>query len=152
MESPDLETVEMARTLVEEIIAGRSPMAAAVPYFAPTDIGCLTPAMQEAESRIQEENDFGNRLRAAIQMSLTAAAASLRVSESLMQDFAQLSLQDRQKQLVRCACDAQACRDIAGHVAPILSGKEAPKLDALMEIKRLKSTIYERFGHWPGER
>src|SRR5689334_6992988 len=114
MESPDLETVEMARTLVDEIIAGRSPMAAAVPYFAPTDIGCLTPAMKEAESLIQEENDFGNRLRAAIQMSLAAASASLRVSESLMQDFAHLSLPERQKQLARCACDAQACRDIAG--------------------------------------
>ena len=50
MESPDLETVEMARTLVDEIIAGRSPMAAAVPYFAPTDIGCLTPAMKANRS------------------------------------------------------------------------------------------------------
>ena len=150
MESPDLETVEKARALIEEVIASRSPMAAAVPYFAPTDIGGLTPAAKEAESRIEQDNDFGNRVRAAIQMSLAAAAASLRVSESLMQDFAQLSLRDRQQELARCACDAQACKDIAGHIAPILSGKETPKLDALMEIKRLKSAIYERFGRWPG--
>lgn len=150
MESPDLETVEKTRALIEELIAHRSPMAAAVPYFAPTDIGCLAPAMQEAESRIKEENDYGNRVRAAIQMSLAAAAASLRVTESLMQDFAQLGLPERQKELQRCACDAEACKDIAGHVAAILSGREAPKLDALMEIKRLKSAIYERFGRWPG--
>jgi hypothetical protein len=150
MESPDLETVEKARALIEEVIAGRSHLTAAVPYFAPTDIGCLPPAMQEAESRIEEENDFGNRVRAAIQMSLAAAAASLRVSESLMQDFAQLGSHERQKELARCACEAQASRDITGHIAAILSGKEAPKLDALMEIKRLKSAIYERFGRWPG--
>jgi hypothetical protein len=150
MESPDLETVEKARALIEEVIEGRSHLTAAVPYFAPTDIGCLPPALQEAESRIEEENDFGNRVRAAIQMSLAAAAASLRVSEALMQDFAQLGSSERQKELARCACEAESSKDITGHIAAILSGKEAPKLDALMEIKRLKSAIYERFGRWPG--
>ena len=150
MESPDLEAVERVRALIEELIAARSHLAVSVPYFAPTDIGTLTPARQESESRIEEENDYGNRVRAAIQMSLAAAAASLRISESLMHDRTQLSLPERQKELARCACDAQDCRDIVGHVAALLTGKEAPKLDALMEIKRLKSAIHERFGRWPG--
>ena len=150
MESPDLETVERVRAVIEELITYRSHLAVSVPYFAPTDIAALTPAKQLNESRIKEENDYGNRVRAAIQMSLASAAASLRLAESLLRDDAQLDLQERRQNLARCAQDAQACRDVAGHVVALLAGKEAPKLDALMEIKKLKETIHERFGRWPG--
>ncbi|OUM00339.1 hypothetical protein A8M77_21910 [Variovorax sp. JS1663] len=140
------------RAVIEELIAYRSHLAAAVPYFAPTDIGSLTPAKQLSETRLKEENDYGNRVRAAIQMSLAAAAASLRLTESLMRDDAQLGLPERQQNLARCAQDAQACRDVSGHVVALLSGKEAPKVDALMEIRRLKAAIHDRFGQWPGSR
>jgi hypothetical protein len=152
MDSPDLETVERTRAVIEELIAYRSHLAVSVPYFAPTDIGSLTPAVQQNESRIKEENDYGNRVRAAIQMSLAAAAASMRLAESLMHDDAQLELRERQQNLARCAHEAQGCRDVAGHVVALLSGKEAPKLDALMEIRRLKSAIHERFGKWPASK
>lgn len=151
MESPDLETVERTRAVIEELIAYRSHLAVSVPYFAPTDIGSLTPAMQQSETRIKEENDYGNRVRAAIQMSLASAAASMRLAESLMRNDVQLELRERQQNLARCAQDAQECRDVAGHVVALLLGKEAPKVDALMEIRRLKSAIQERFGRWPGE-
>lgn len=149
MEIPDLDTVERARKAVEEVIASRRLGMAAVPYFAPTNLGGLPASIQEAELRIKEDNDHGNRVRAAIHMSLTAAAAALKLSEELMEGFADLPSRERQLELARCATDARAAGAAAGHAAAVLSGEESPKSDSMMEIKRLGSAILQRFGTLP---
>ncbi|VTU30570.1 MULTISPECIES: hypothetical protein [unclassified Variovorax] len=149
MEIPDLNTVVKARRAIEEVIAGRRLGTAAVPYFAPTDLGGLPASIQEAELRIKEDNDHGNRVRAAIHMSLTAAAAALKVSEDLMEGFAELPSSERQLELARCSTNARAASDAAGHAAAVLAGEESPKSDSMMEIKRLGSAIFQRFGNLP---
>jgi len=149
MEIPDLDTVEKARKTIEEVIAARRLGTAAVPYFAPTDLGGLPASIQAAELRIKEDNDHGNRVRAAIHMSLTAAAAALKVSENLMEGFAELPPQARQIELIRCAAAARAASDAAAHAAAVLAGEESPKADSMMEIKRLGSAIFQRFGNIP---
>ena len=149
MEIPDLDTVKKARTAVEQVIAGRHLGTSAVPYFAPTDLGVLPPSVQEAEQRVQEDTDFGNRVRAAIHESLTAAAKALKVSEELMRDFVSLEPHQRQRELTRCSANARAASDAAGHAAAVLAGDEAPKSDSMMEIKRLGSAIFQRFGNLP---
>jgi hypothetical protein len=149
MENSDLKTLETARTAVEEVIAGRRLGVQAVPYFAPTDLGVLPQSTQEAEQRLQEENDYGNRVRAGIHMSLTAAAAALRVSETLMKDFAYLAPGERKRELSKCSSRARAVSDAAAHAAAVLIGEEAPKTDSMTEIKRLGSAIFQHFGQLP---
>ncbi|MDM0042586.1 hypothetical protein QTH89_08265 [Variovorax sp. J22G21] len=150
MESPDLGTVQKALALVEQAISGRSHATSAVPYFAPTDIGGLPPAAQEAELRNEEEIAYGNRVRAGVHMSLAAAAASLRVCEALMKDSSQVPYSERQQELQRCAEDAQASKDLADHAIAVLAGRVPPKSDAMTEIRKIKAAVYQRFGQLSG--
>ncbi len=149
MEIPDLDTVMKARTAIEQVIAGRHLGNTAVPYFAPTDLGVLPPSMQEAEQRVQQDTDFGNRVRAAIHESLTAAAKALKVSEELMRDGVSLEPHERQRELTRCSANARAASEAAAHAAAVLAGDEAPKSDSMMEIKRIGSALFQRFGQPP---
>ena len=149
MESPDLETVQKALELVEHAIRERSHASAAVPYFALTNLGGLPPAMQEAELRNKDEIMYGNRVRAGVHMSMASAAASLRACERLMADLTHLEFRDRQKEMLRCAGETQAAKELAEHATAILSGREAPRPDAMTEIKKLKAAIYLRFGQLP---
>lgn len=146
MESPDLGTVQKALSLIEQAMTERSHATAAVPYFAPTELGGLPPTMQEAELQKAEEIAYGNRLRAGIHAAMAAARTSLRVCEALMQDTAELDYRARQKQMLRCATDAQAASKLAEQASAILQGREAPKTDAATEIKKLTAAVYERFG------
>jgi hypothetical protein len=145
LEIPDLKIVEKARAVIEELIAARHLGIPAVPYFAPTDLGFLPPALQEAEQKVQEENDYGNRVRAGVHMSLTAAVAALKVSEALMKGFTSLAPQERKRELMRCSQGAQAASDTAGQAAAVLAGLESPKSDSAMEIKRLGSALLQHF-------
>ncbi len=137
MENPDLETLDKARAAIEEVIATRYLGMQPVPYFAPTDIGVLPPTMQEAELRIQEENDYGNRVRASIHMCLTASAVALQVGQTLMKDFTLLDPAQRKAELIKCAEDAMAAADAARHASAMLSGDEQPESDSLMDVIRL---------------
>ncbi|WP_139191608.1 hypothetical protein [Variovorax sp. CF079] len=152
MENLDLETIEKARIAIEEVIAGRSLGVQAVPYFAPTDLGVLPSSQQEAELRLKEENDYGNRVRAGIHMSLSAAEAALRVAETLLRDAAYFTLSERKQELAKCANRARRASASASHAAAVLAGEEAPKTDAMMEIKRLGSAMFQRFGQVPEDK
>jgi hypothetical protein len=134
------------------VIAGRSLGVQAVPYFAPTDLGVLPSAQQEAELRLKEENDYGNRVRAGIHMSLSAAAAALWVAETLLKDFAYLAPSERKQELAKCANRARRASASASHAAAVLAGEEAPKTDAMTEIKRLGSAMFQRFGQSPEDK
>ncbi len=149
MESPDLQTIQKALELVEHAIRERSHACAAVPYFAPTNIGGLPPAIQEAELRNKDEIVYGNRVRAGVHMSMASAAASLRACEGLMGDNTHLEVRERQKDMLQCAGETQAAKELAERATAILSGRETPRLDAMTEIKKLKAAIYLRFGQLP---
>ena len=146
MQTPDLETVVMVRVALQDVISAREHGVQAVPYFAPTNIGVLSPDEQEKESNVEEETDYGNRVRAGVHLTLSAAVAALDVAEALMKDFATVDPRDRKRQLVRCSLDARVARDAAAEAAAVLSGQQAPKSDAMVEIKRLKTALFQRFG------
>jgi len=137
MRTADLETIEKARSAIEEIVASHYLGVQGIPTMAPTDFGLLPPAMQETERRIAEDTELGNRLRAAIHMCLSAASVSLEVTQRLMGDFAELSLADRAKALTKCAEDAMAASDAARHGAGILAGEEPPETESFFEISRV---------------
>lgn len=134
MRTADLETIENARSAIEEIVATRYLGVQSVPSLAPTDFGLLPPAQQEAELRFAEENEHGNRLRAGIHMCLSAASVALEVSQRLMGDFADLQRADRIKALMKCSEDAMAASDAARHAAGILAGEELPETESFFEI------------------
>lgn len=146
MQTPDLETIERARVALQMVILARECGAQAVPYFAPTNIGTLLPNEQEKELNVKEETDYGNRVRAGIHMTLSAAVAAIEVAETLMKDFATVDPKDRKRELVRCSLSARIARDAAAEAAAVLSGQQAPKSDAMVEIKRLKTALFQRFG------
>lgn len=146
MQTPDLETVAMVRVALQEVISARAHGVRAVPYFPPTNFGVLSPDEKEKESNVEEETDYGNRVRAGIHLTLSAAVAALEVAEALMKDFATVDPKDRKRQLIRCSLDARVARDAAAEAAAVLSGQQAPSSDAMVEIKRLKSALFERFG------
>jgi len=146
MQSPDLETVQRVRDTLQEVISAREHGAQAVPYFAPTDIGTLPLYEQEKELSVKEETDYGNRVRAGIHMMLSAAASALEVAEELMKNFDVLDAKDRKRELIRCSLNARVSRDAAAEAAAVLSGQQAPKSDAMVEIRRLKSALLQRFG------
>jgi len=146
MQSPDLETVEMVRVALQKVISAREHGVQAVPYFAPTDIGVLSPDERQKESNVEEETDYGNRVRAGIHMTLSTAVAALEVAEALMKDFATVEPKDRKRELIRCSLNARVARDAAAEAAAVLSGQQAPKSDAMVEIKRLKTALFQRFG------
>lgn len=146
MQTPDLETIEMARVALQMVILEREYGAQAVPYFAPTNIGTLLPNEQEKELNVKEETDYGNRVRAGIHMTLSAAVAAIEVAETLMKDFATVDPKDRKRELVRCSLSARIAREAAAEAAAVLSGQQEPKSDAMVEIKRLKTELFQRFG------
>jgi hypothetical protein len=146
MQTPHLEAVENARMAIEDVITVRELGVRAVPYFAPTDIGTLPPFVQEEELRVEEENDYGNRVRAGIHMTLSAAVAALGVAEDLMKAFATIDPVDRKKELLRCSLNSHIVVDAASEASAVLSGQLAPKADAMVEIKRLKTVLAQRFG------
>ncbi len=146
MESPDLGTVQKALALVEQAMDERSHASAAVPYFAPTEIGGLPPSKQEAELRNAEEIAYGNRLRAGVHVAMASASASLRVCEALMKDLSQMEYPDRVRNMHRCATEAHSAAGLAEHAAAVLEGREPPKADTRTEIKKLSAAFYQRFG------
>ena len=146
MESPDLGTVQQTLRSIESVISGRQHAVPAVPYFAPTDIGGLPPAMQESEMLNREEIAYGNRLRASIQMSLESAAASLRVCAELMKDSAQATYSQRIDELLRCGGEAEEAISLAKNAAALITGRTLPKPDPLTDIRKLKASVLRRFG------
>ncbi|MDN8618056.1 hypothetical protein [Variovorax ginsengisoli] len=146
MKSLDLETVQMVRVALQEVISAREHGVHAVPYFAPTDIGALPPSEQEKELGVREETDYGNRARAGIHLTLSAAVSALEVAEVLMRDLTIVDSRDRKRELLRCSLNARMARDAAAEAAAVLSGQQAPKSDARVEVNRLKSELFERFG------
>ena len=73
----DLEMLEKARAAIQEVVAGRRLGVQAVPYFSPVDLAAHHPSIQRAERRLQEQNDYGNRVRAGIHISLMADRKSV---------------------------------------------------------------------------
>ncbi|SEB10051.1 hypothetical protein [Variovorax sp. YR216] len=146
MQSPDLETVKKVRVALQQVISAREHGVQAVPYFAPTDIGTLPSYERERELNVKEETDYGNRVRAGVHMTLSAAVSALEVAEALMENFDIVDAKDRKRELIRCSLNARVARDAAAEAAAVLSGQQAPKSDAMVEIKRLKSALFQRFG------
>jgi predicted signal transduction protein with EAL and GGDEF domain len=137
MRIPELDAIDAARKAIDEIVATRYLGVQAVPGLAPTDFGMLPPAMQEAELRMAEDAEIGNRLRAGIHMCLSAASVALELSQTLIGNFPALDRADRAKALLKCAEDALAASDAARHAAAVLAGEEKPETDAFFEISRI---------------
>lgn len=146
MQSLDLEAVSTVRVALQEMISARKHGVQVVPYFAPTNIGVLSHDAQEKEASLKEETDYGNRVRASIHMTLSAAVASLEVAEALMKDFDTADAKERNQELIRCSLNARVARDAAAEAAAVLSGQQAPKSDGMVEIKRLRTALFRRFG------
>lgn len=136
MQTEDLRMIEQARMTIEEIVTahyfGVQPSA----QLGATDFAALPPHMQEAEHRITEENEANNRLRVGLHMCLSAASVALQVSETLMNDFAALSPDDRARALLKCSEDAMAAADAARHAAAVLSGEELPATEAFFDTSQ----------------
>lgn len=132
---------------VEALIEGRQHASPAVPYFEPTNMGGLPPAMQESEMQNKDEIAYGNRLRAGIQLSLATAAASLRVCSDLMKDSAQATYSQRMHEMQRCASDAEGVVNLAKDASAILAGRATPKADPSTDIRKLGASVFRRFGH-----
>ena len=75
-----------------------------------------------------------------------SAVSALEVAEALRENFAILDAKDRKRELIRCSLNAHVARDAAAEAAAVLSGQQAPKSDAMVEIRRLKSALFQRFG------
>ncbi|MEJ8859875.1 hypothetical protein WKW79_35370 [Variovorax robiniae] len=133
----DLQTIEHARTSIEEIITTRYLGIQAVPTLSATDFAQLTPEQREAERRIGEENERGNRMRVGLHMCLSAASVALQTAESLMSDLPALTPAQRAQALIKCAEDAMAASDAARHASAVLSGDELPETDSFYEASRL---------------
>ncbi len=137
MYTEDLKSIEHARLMIEDIVTARYFGVQAVPTLAETDFAALPPALQEAERRISEENEHGNRLRVGLHMCLSAATVALQVSETLMHDFPELTPAERARALLKCSEDAMAAADAARHAAAVLAGEEPPETEAFFEISRM---------------
>ncbi|RYY91691.1 MAG: hypothetical protein EOO24_30770 [Comamonadaceae bacterium] len=137
MQTEDLKTIEHARTTIEEIVTARYLGVQAVPSLCATDFAALPPAMQEAELRIVEENEHGNRLRVGLHMCLSAASVALQVSQTLMHDFPDLAPPERARALLKCSEDAMAAADAARHAAAVLAGEELPETESFFESSRM---------------
>ncbi|RYF76827.1 MAG: hypothetical protein EOO22_00880 [Comamonadaceae bacterium] len=131
MENIDLETLIKARAAIEEIIAERYSGLTRVPYFAPTDIGGFPAPVQIAELKIKEEAEYGNRVRSAIHMCLTASAVAMQVAETLMKNFATVEPARRHKFLKVCAEDVAAAADLSRHTARLLSGEGPAEMETM---------------------
>jgi hypothetical protein len=137
MRTADLDSIEKARAVVENIVASRYLGVQAVPSFAPTDFGMLPSSLQALERRIAQDNDHGNRIRVGIHMCLSAASVALQVSEALMNGLADLLPTERAEALLRCGEDALAASDAARHASLVLTGEELPETDAFFEVTRV---------------
>jgi len=137
MKTNDLQTIEHARTSIEEIITTRYLGIQAVPTLSPTDFAELAPAQRETERCIAEENERGNRMRVGLHMCLSAASVALQTAERLMSDFPELTPQQRAQALLKCAEDAMAASDAARHASAVLSGDELPETDSFFEASCL---------------
>jgi hypothetical protein len=132
----ELSTIESARCAIETVLADRALGKNPVPYFAPTDLAGLPPAMQEAELRVREDTVLFNRTRASIYMCLTAAHAALEVTLSLMDESLSLSHRDGARKLMTLADHAEAASEAAHHASLVLMGRATPPADNSMEIRR----------------
>ncbi|MEJ8824954.1 hypothetical protein WKW80_23485 [Variovorax humicola] len=137
MNTSDLTVIERARTSVEDIITSRYLGIQAVPTLSPSDFAQLTPAQQEAERWMAEENERGNRMRVGLHMCLSAAIVALQTAEKLMHDFPDLPPQLRTQALLKCSEDAMVASDAARHAAAVLSGEEIPETESFFESSQL---------------
>lgn len=136
MRAEEIESIERAKTIIEEIVASHYLGEQASTCMGPTDFGFLSTDMQRVEIQITEEDNQGTRLRAGLQMCLSTASVALEVTRTLMNGFADLPPKDREKVLAKCAEDAMAASDAARHAAAVLAGEEKPETDAFFEVTR----------------
>ncbi|MDM0030347.1 hypothetical protein [Variovorax saccharolyticus] len=134
---PDLEVLESARRALEGVMAGRYLGMQAVPYFAATDLGELSPSAAELEKRRREEHDHGNRVRAGLHVVLTAAAGAIEIGKNLMQCLGDPSDPRSSREMIQCAADARVVSEASLHASRLLSGEQAPAPDTVMEIARI---------------
>lgn len=66
VESSDLEVVQETLRSIEALLVARQYSSPAVPYFEPTNMAGLPPAMQESELQNRDEITYGNRIRASV--------------------------------------------------------------------------------------
>ena len=125
MHIPDLESLEKARHGIEGVVSARYLEQQAVPYFAPTELGALSPTRQDAELRMAEENDQENVVRVSIHMCLASAVAALRVSEALLRNSARLTARDRARVLSQCSADMRTAATAALRASSVLAGKQS---------------------------
>ncbi len=137
MQMEDLEAIEQARVMIEEIVEARYFGVQAVTSLDPADFDALTPDQQAVELRIAEETEQGNRLRVGLHMCLSAATVALQVSQTLMHDFPDLPVDERGRALLKCAEDAHAAADAARHAAAVLAGEELPATESFFESSRI---------------
>ncbi len=136
MISDEVRNIEMARNAIETALAERALGRNPVPYFAPTDLGSMSPTMQEAELRVRDDTMRFNRTRASIYMCLTAAHAALEVALSLMDHGPALPHRDNARRLIMLAEHAELASEAAHHANQVLLGREQPASDESFEVKR----------------
>lgn len=146
MDSPDLEAVQQTLRSIEALLVARQYSSPAVPYFEPTNMAGLPPAMQESELQNRDEITYGNRIRASIQLSLASAAASLRICSELLENSAGKTYAERSTEMLRCAVEAEEAVNLARDAAAMLSGRVSPKADPFTDIRKLKASVFRRFG------
>ncbi|RYH63635.1 MAG: hypothetical protein EON54_07710 [Alcaligenaceae bacterium] len=146
MDSPDLETVEQTLCSIEALLSARQYSLPAVPYFEPTNLAGLPPAMQESELQNRDEIAYGNRVRASVQSSLASAAASLRICSELLKNSVEKTHAERATELLRLAVEAEEAVNLARDAAAMLSGRASPKADRFADIRKLKPSVFRRFG------
>lgn len=135
MRTEDLESLKTAKTVVDEIIASRFFGIQPAAEMSSTDFNQLSPEAQQLELQIAEDDDQGNRARAALHMCLIASSVSIEVAQKLMA-LPGLPREERAALILRCGEDALAACDAASHAAAVLTKQEPPETDAFFEISK----------------
>ena len=130
----DLAALREAKSLLDGIVASRYLGVQSSSTLSVTNFGDLSPAEQQAELQLQQEEELGSRVRAAIHMCLSAASVAVEVAQTLMETFSESGGEERAALLGRCAEDAQAASDAAHHAAAVLAQEEPPETDSFFEI------------------
>jgi len=137
MRTEEIQAIDKARRVIEEIVASHYRGEQALPSVGPTDFGFLSTDLQQVEIQLSEEDKQWSRLRAGLQMCLSTASVALDVSKTLMNGLADLPPKQREKMLKKCGDDALAASEAAKHAAEVLTGQERPETDAFFEVTRL---------------
>ena len=110
-----------------------------VPYFEPTNIGGLPGALQRKERETREENDQGNRVRAASHLCLQSASEALAVVLEIGELSVDEAFAARAKRLENASAQMRMAAALGSESAAVFAGNSDPRSDGSVSITKGRS-------------